>query len=70
MVMGDLKDWYHSKTIWGALIAIGASVLHAAGIDIDAGDQSLIVDSLVNIAGAIGGLLAVYGRLTASTAIR
>jgi hypothetical protein len=70
MVMGDLKNWYHSKTIWGALIAIGASVLHAAGIDIEAGDQSQIVDSLVNISGAIGGLLAIYGRLTANAAIR
>ncbi|MDR7146435.1 hypothetical protein [Rhizobium sp. BE258] len=68
--MGDLKNWYHSKTIWGALIAIGASVLHVAGIDIEAGDQSQIADSLVNISGAIGGLLAIYGRLTANTAIR
>ena len=68
--MGDWKNWYHSKTIWGALIAIGASVLHAAGIDIEAGDQSQIVDSVVNIAGTIGGLVAIYGRITASTAIR
>jgi hypothetical protein len=68
--MYDLKNWYHSKTIWGALVAIGASVLKATGIDIAAGDQGAIVDSLVNIAGAVGGLLAVYGRLTATSVIR
>ena len=68
--MDDLKHWYHSKTIWGALISVGASVLHATGFDIPAGDQGQIVDSIVNIAGAVGGLLAVYGRLTASSAIR
>lgn len=68
--MDDLKNWYQSKTIWGAIIAVGSSVLHAAGVDIAAGDESQIVDSLVNIAGAVGGLLAVYGRLTATSAIR
>jgi len=36
----------------------------------EAGDQSQIVDSIVNISGAIGGLLAIYGRLTANAAIR
>lgn len=68
--MYDLKNWYHSKTIWGALVAVGASALKVAGIDIPAGDQGTVVDSLVNIAGAVGGLLAVYGRLTATSAIR
>ncbi|NLS02870.1 iron-containing alcohol dehydrogenase family protein [Rhizobium sp. P32RR-XVIII] len=68
--MDDLKHWYHSKTIWGALISVGASMLHATGFEVTAGDQGQIVDSIVSIAGAVGGLLAVYGRLTATSAIR
>ncbi|WP_342635978.1 hypothetical protein [Rhizobium sullae] len=35
--MDDLKYWYHSTTIWGALIsAAGASRLHTMGFDISA----------------------------------
>lgn len=67
--MEDVKQWYNSKTVWGALIAIVASVLQMKGIDLGAADQSSIADALVSIAGAAGGLLAVYGRVTASAAI-
>lgn len=68
--MGDLKNWYSSKTIWGALIAILASVMHLTGVDISTVDRGQIVVSIVNIAGALGGLIAVYGRVTAKTVIR
>ena len=68
--MNDLKNWYSSKTIWGALVAILASVMHFTGVDISTVDRGQIVDSIVNIAGALGGLIAVYGRETAKTVIR
>jgi hypothetical protein len=68
--MEDLKTWYSSKTIWGALVAIAASALHFTGVDIAAVDRSQIVDAIVSIAGAFGGLLAVYGRVTAKKAIK
>ncbi|MBO9123241.1 MULTISPECIES: hypothetical protein [unclassified Rhizobium] len=68
--MPDLKNWYSSKTIWGAVVAILASALHFTGVDIASGDRSQIVDAIVNIAGALGGLLAVYGRVTAKSAIK
>ncbi|TCM73255.1 hypothetical protein EV291_11925 [Rhizobium sp. BK068] len=41
--------------------AVVASMLHFAGIDLAAADKSQLVDEIVNIAGALGGLLAVYG---------
>jgi len=63
--MSDSKNWYQSKTIWGALIAIVASVLQASGDSIDAGAQTQIVDGLVSLSGAMGGLVAIYGRLSA-----
>ena len=68
--MPDLKNWYNSKTIWGAIIAILASALQFAGVDIAAADRGEIVDAVVNIAGALGGLLAVYGRVTATSVIK
>ena len=63
--MEEMKQWYLSKTVWGALIAIVASLLPSAGLALDAGAQSQLADDLVSLAGAIGGLIAIYGRLTA-----
>lgn len=65
--MNDIKQWHQSKTVWGALIAILASLLQTMGIDLDSGAQSQLADNLVSLAGAIGGLVAIYGRLTAET---
>jgi len=68
--MEDIKQWYHSKTVWGALLAIVASLLKMRGFEVSAADQSAIADALVSIVGAAGGLLAIYGRVTASAVIK
>ncbi|MBB3963742.1 MULTISPECIES: hypothetical protein [Rhizobium] len=68
--MPELKNWYSSKTIWGAVVAMIASALHFTGVDIATADRGEIVDAIVNIAGALGGLLAVYGRVTATSVIK
>ena len=63
--MIDTKYWYQSKTVWGALIAILASVLHAGGFELGSDVQNELADGVVALVGAIGGLLALYGRLSA-----
>jgi hypothetical protein len=63
--MDDTKAWHQSKTIWGALVAILASVLQAAGTPLEPGMQHDLVEALMTLAGAAGGLLAIYGRLSA-----
>jgi hypothetical protein len=68
--MDNSKQWYLSKTVWGALVAILASLLHASGIDFDATGQDMLADNLVTLAGTIGGLLALYGRMSAETRLR
>jgi hypothetical protein len=65
ILMENSKQWYQSKTVWGALVAIVASLLHVSGMDLDAGGQQQLADSLVAISGAVGGLIALYGRLRA-----
>lgn len=60
------KPWWASKSVWGGLIAVLASVLAAFGYDIGAQDQQAIVVSAVSIAGAVGGVIAVVGRVKAS----
>lgn len=68
--MQDIKQWYQSKTVWGALVAIFAGLLQAGGIDLDVDGQTALADSLVAISGAIGGLVALYGRLSAEKKVR
>ena len=63
--MENMKQWYLSKTVWGALVAILAGLLPAMGLEFDAGAQSQLADDFVSLVGAVGGLIAVYGRLTA-----
>lgn len=68
--MEDVKHWYLSKTIWGAILAMVASIFQVAGLQIGLADQSAVADAAVSIAGALGSLIAVYGRVTATTAIK
>ncbi|MGQ3211637.1 MAG: hypothetical protein ACT6U0_09445 [Shinella sp.] len=61
----DLKAWYQSRTVWGALIAILASLANAAGVEVTAGDEGEFADLIVAAVGTIGGILALYGRISA-----
>lgn len=63
--MDETKAWYQSKTIWGALAAIVASILQAAGAPLEPGMERDLVEALTTFAGAAGGLVAIYGRLSA-----
>jgi hypothetical protein len=67
--MDAIKNWYQSKTVWGALIAVAASILHLLGINLGPQDQLELADIAMALTGAIGGLLALYGRLVATAAI-
>ncbi|MBL0371085.1 hypothetical protein JJB09_03505 [Rhizobium sp. KVB221] len=63
--MDTTKYWYQSKTVWGSLIAIAAGVLQAGGIELGSESQTQLADILVALSGATGGLIAIYGRMTA-----
>lgn len=67
--MLDVKPWYQSKTVWGALIAISAPLLGRAGLEVGGAEQAQIADALTTLAGTVGGLLALYGRLTATKGV-
>lgn len=58
--MNDVKGILQSKTVWGAAIAVIATLAQIAGYDI--GDQNGLVEQIVAV---IGGVLAIYGRVTA-----
>jgi len=64
--MIDAKPWYLSKTVWGAVVAIGASLAGLTGLHIDPNVQASMVEAAFQIASAAGGLIALLGRLSAN----
>ena len=59
----DLKAWYQSRTVWGALIAIAASLANAAGVEVTSGDGAELRQPLgITIAGGLlmSQLLTLY----------
>lgn len=69
-MIGMEKKWWESKAVWGGLIAVGAAAAGAFGIVIDVDTQDQIAECVVVAATAIGGLLAIYGRVKAEQQIK
>jgi len=67
--MVDEKPWYLSKTIWGSLVAIAAAIASAFGMPLGSDLQAQLAEALLQVAGAVGGLVVIYGRLTATDII-
>jgi hypothetical protein len=68
-MMENSKAWYQSKAVWGGLIAVLASVLQARGMEVSPVAQVDLAEAGTSLVGAVGGLLAVYGRLSAKASI-
>lgn len=67
--MMESKPWYLSKTVWGAVIAILASALNLGGYELGVLEQGQLIDGLVALAGSVGGIVAIYGRVVANHSI-
>ena len=67
--MNDFKPWYASRTIWGSIIALLAAVASAFGVEIDQHMQTTFIESALQLVAIGGSILAVFGRMTASTQI-
>ncbi len=67
--MTDSKPWYLSRTIWAAIVTIVVAVLGLFGLPFDSLDQTATVEALLQAATAIAGLVALLGRLMATTRI-
>jgi len=69
MVQNQKKPWYQSKTVWGGIIAVAAGILSVFGKNISPEMQQFMTDQAVQIAtgiaAAVGGVLAIYGRIKA-----
>jgi hypothetical protein len=63
--MNDTKAWYQSKTIWGGLAAILGAAASLAGYHLRPDEATDLVDAVIAVTTAGGGLLAILGRITA-----
>lgn len=63
------EPWYQSRVTWGAIIAVIAGLAGIAGYTFGPDDQAAIVNAIVGITSAVGGLLSWYGRWKATKPI-
>jgi hypothetical protein len=56
----DSKHWWQSKAVWGGIVAVVGAV----------GDMFVKGVTAENLTAMAGALVAIYGRLVATTAIK
>lgn len=62
----EAKPWYQSRGVIGGIVAAIAGIAAVFKVNIAPEMQSVLVDGLIGLAGAVGGILAVIGRIKAS----
>jgi hypothetical protein len=60
-----MKPWYLSRTIWASIVAVLTGTAGLTGFPLDGLDNQALVDNLLKTVGAISGLVAIIGRLSA-----
>jgi hypothetical protein len=68
--MNEFKALTASKTFWGAVVALAGSALTLGHYTLSPADAVEAVDLLSGMAGAAGGLIAIYGRVVAAKKIK
>jgi hypothetical protein len=67
--MDGSKPWYLSRTIWAAIVTILIALLGLLGVSLDGFDDAALVETLLQAAAAIAGVVALIGRLSARARI-
>ncbi len=67
--MDETKALIQSKTFWGAVVALIGAALTLGRYTLSPADAAAAVDLLSVIAGAVGALIAIYGRVVATKKI-
>ncbi|MEG0007950.1 MAG: hypothetical protein RR721_08010 [Aeromonas sp.] len=69
-LLPQAKPALKSRAVIGGVIAVGAGIAGLFGIDVDAQTQSSLAMTAVDVASAVGGLLAIWGRLKATHVVK
>ena len=68
MRMADTKSFFQSTGIWGGLVSLVGGVSFA-GYSLTAEDAASAMSLMQGIVAAVGGLIAIYGRVKATKRI-
>ena len=67
--MDGYKGILSSKGVWGGLIAVGAGVAGLIGYTVTADDTAQLTSLIDDAIAAIGGVIAIWGRIVATKKI-
>ena len=66
--MTDSKPWYLSRTIWASIITIATASGSLFGLP-SGFDDAALTDAVLQLVTAVSGVVAIFGRLSATTRI-
>lgn len=67
--MTGSKPWYLSRTIWASVVTFITAAAGIVGLPVAGIDNTALTDTLLQAIAAISGLIAIFGRLRASSRI-
>jgi hypothetical protein len=67
--MTNEKSWFASKTIWASIATIALSCSGFFGDTLESADQASVAETMVQFLTAISGIVALFGRISATTLI-
>ncbi len=67
--MTNAKFWFQSKTIWASIVTILLSCSSFFDIRLDQADQGALTDTIMQFLTALSGIVALFGRISATTLI-
>lgn len=65
----ETKTLFASKTVWGGIVALLAGIAGIFGYSIQTEDQIAAIEVGTALASAVGGGIAIYGRIKATKKI-
>lgn len=67
--MQDSKPWYLSRTILASIVTVATGVGGVLGLPVAGIDNAALTDDVLQAISAVAGLVAIFGRLAASSRI-
>ena len=67
--MEAAKPWYLSRTIWASLVTIVTATAGLIGVPVAGIDNVALTDTILQAVSALAGLVAIFGRLSATNKI-
>jgi len=72
--MNGAKKWYLSKTLWGGLMILVATILSYFGYSVEETEANTFIDALLSsveaVANLVGIFLVFYGRIKATKVVK